>query len=75
MIDPKPRLAIAFRWQSWLGLSVALFLVYGALNLISAIAVPVMLQLGVAGAAGIAPVFWALWTVTRSFLVMAPITW
>ena len=31
---------MAFRWRSWLGLSVALFLVYGALNLVSAIAVP-----------------------------------
>src|SRR5215208_8059759 len=36
----KKRLAMAFRWRSWLGLAVALFLLYGALNLLIAIAIP-----------------------------------
>jgi hypothetical protein len=39
----KRRVAMAFRWRSWLGLAVALFLVYGALNLLIAIALPLAL--------------------------------
>ncbi len=48
---------MAFRWRSWLGLAVVLFLIYGALNLVAAIAVPLTLQFGGAGAGGVAPVF------------------
>ena len=48
--------SMAFRWRSWLGLAVALFLVYGALNLLIAIAVPLTLQFGGAGASGVPPV-------------------
>ena len=44
---------MAFRWRSWLGLAVVLFLVYGALNLIIAIATPLTLQVGGAGAFGV----------------------
>jgi hypothetical protein len=47
---------MAFRWRSWLGLAVALFLVYGALNLLIAIATPLTLQSGGAGASGFPPV-------------------
>jgi len=48
---------MAFRWRSWLGLAVALFLLYGALNLLIAIATPLALQFGGAGAFGfISPV-------------------
>jgi hypothetical protein len=43
---------MAFRWRSSLGLAVALFLVYGALNLLIAIATPLMLQFGGSGAFG-----------------------
>ena len=46
--------SMGFRWRSTLGLSVALFLVYGALHLLIAIALPLTLQLGGAGAGGIA---------------------
>ncbi len=42
----------SFRWRSWLGLSVALFLLYGAFNVFLAITVPVSLHRGGAGAAG-----------------------
>jgi hypothetical protein len=42
----------SFRWRSWLGLGVALFLFYGALNALSAIIVPTALHTGGAGAAG-----------------------
>jgi hypothetical protein len=44
---------MAFQWRSWLGLAVALFLVYGALNLLIAIATPLTLQFGGAGAFGV----------------------
>jgi len=47
--------SMAFRWRSWLGLAVALFLVYGAVNLLIALAVPLTLQLGGAGAGGVVP--------------------
>src|SRR5206468_7317101 len=43
-------------WRSWLGLAVGLFLLYGALNLLAAILVPSMLQMGGAGAMGSAGV-------------------
>jgi hypothetical protein len=43
---------MAFRWRSSLGLAVALFLVYGALNLLIAIATPLTLQFGGSGAFG-----------------------
>src|SRR5205823_4583216 len=45
--------SMVFRWRSWLGLAVALFLVYGAPNLLIAIAVPLTLQVGGAGALGV----------------------
>lgn len=44
--------AFSFRWRSWLGLGVALFLFYGALNAFAAIFVPTSLHSGGAGAAG-----------------------
>jgi hypothetical protein len=40
-----------FRWRSLLGLAVALFLLYGAVNVLSALVVPVSLHRGGAGAA------------------------
>ena len=46
---------VAFRWRSWLGLAVALFLVYGALSLLIAIFEPLALQFGGAGAFGFVP--------------------
>jgi hypothetical protein len=42
----------AFHWRSWLGLAVALLLMYGAFNVFSAVAVPVSLHLNGAGAVG-----------------------
>ena len=48
--------SLAVRWRGWLGLAVALFLVYGALNLLIAIATPLALQLGGSGAWGVSPV-------------------
>lgn len=42
----------SFRWRSWLGLSVALFLLYGAFNVLLAIVVPLSLHRGGAGAFG-----------------------
>jgi hypothetical protein len=44
--------SFSFRWRSWFGLGVALFLFYGALNALSAIFVPTSLHIGGAGAAG-----------------------
>jgi hypothetical protein len=41
---------MAFRWRSWLGLAVALFLVYGAFHMLIAIATPLTLQFGGTGA-------------------------
>jgi hypothetical protein len=40
-----------FRWRSLFGVAVALFLLYGAFNVLSAVFVPVSLHLGGAGAA------------------------
>jgi hypothetical protein len=40
-----------FRWRSLFGAAVALFLVYGAVNVLSAVVVPVSLHRGGAGAA------------------------
>jgi hypothetical protein len=45
--------SMTFQWRSWLGLAVALFLVYGALNVLIAIAVPLALQVGGSGAGGV----------------------
>src|SRR5437867_6003613 len=47
---------MTFRWRSWLGAAVALFLAYGVVNFLAAIAVPLMLQMGGAGAMGSAGV-------------------
>src|SRR5437764_11649424 len=47
---------MAFRWRSWLGLAVALFLVYGALNMLIAIGTRLTLQVGGVGASGVPPV-------------------
>ena len=44
--------AFRFRWRSWLGLAVALFLLYGALNFFGALFVPLSLHLNGPGAAG-----------------------
>ena len=44
--------AHAFRWRSWLGLSVVLFLLYGAVNVVFAIFVPASLHAGGAAASG-----------------------
>ena len=41
-----------FRWRSWLGLTVAIFLLWGALNAFLAIFVPVSLHRNGAGAVG-----------------------
>jgi len=41
-----------FRWRSWLGVSVGLFLVYGVANLVAPLIVPTMLHLGGPGGAG-----------------------
>ncbi|HEY3084215.1 MAG TPA: hypothetical protein VGK28_02045 [Candidatus Dormibacteraeota bacterium] len=43
----------AFRWRSWLGAAVILFLIYGAVNVLSALVVPAILVLGGAGATGL----------------------
>jgi hypothetical protein len=40
---------IGFRWRSWLGASAILFLLYGAIDMVSAIAVPIT---GIHGGAG-----------------------
>jgi hypothetical protein len=40
---------IGFRWRSWLGASAILFLLYGAVDMVSAIAVPIT---GIHGGAG-----------------------
>ena len=42
-----------FRWRSWLGASVILFLLYGAANVIAALLVPTTLVRGGAGATGL----------------------
>ena len=42
----------SFRWRSWLGLAVALLLLYGAFNVLSAVAVPLSLHRNGAGAVG-----------------------
>src|SRR5574341_2406250 len=44
--------AFTFRWRSWLGIAVALFLVWGALNACLAVFVPVSLHRNGAGAVG-----------------------
>jgi hypothetical protein len=44
--------AFSFRWRSWFGLAVALFLLYGALNVLGAVFVPLSLHLNGAGGAG-----------------------
>jgi len=44
---------VTFRWRSWLGGSVILFLLYAALNMVAAIAVPATLVSGGAGATGL----------------------
>ncbi len=44
--------AFEFRWRSWLGVAVALFLFWGALNAFLAILVPVSLHRNGAGAVG-----------------------
>jgi hypothetical protein len=46
---------MTFQWRSWLGLAVALFLLYGALNLLIAIFEPLALQFGGSGAFGFVP--------------------
>ena len=45
--------SMVFRWRSWLGLAVALFLAYGAIMMLIAIAMPLALQFGGAGAFGV----------------------
>src|SRR5436309_1642945 len=40
---------VGFRWRSWLGASAILFLLYGAIDMVSAIAVPIT---GIHGGAG-----------------------
>jgi hypothetical protein len=42
-----------FRWRSWLGASVTLFLLYGAANVGSALVVPTTLIRGSAGATAV----------------------
>jgi hypothetical protein len=42
-----------FRWRSWLGASVILFLLYGGANMLSALAVPTTLIQGGAGATAV----------------------
>jgi hypothetical protein len=42
-----------FRWRSWLGASVILFLLYGAANMLSALLVPTTLIQGGAGATAV----------------------
>jgi hypothetical protein len=42
-----------FRWRSWLGASVILFLLYGAANVLSALLVPTTLIQGGAGATAV----------------------
>jgi len=42
-----------FRWRSWLGASVILFLLYGAANVVAAVLVPTTLVAGGAGATGL----------------------
>ena len=42
-----------FRWRSWLGASVILFLLYGAANVLAALLVPTTLVTGGAGATGL----------------------
>ncbi len=44
--------SFSFRWRSWLGIGVALFLINGALNAFFAIFVPLSLHSGGAGAVG-----------------------
>ena len=39
-----------FRWRSWLGASVILFLLYGAVNVVAAPVAPITLVRGGAGA-------------------------
>src|SRR5215213_5737377 len=51
----KRRLARTFQWGGWLGLALALFLFYGALNLLIAIFEPLALQFGGSGAFGFVP--------------------
>jgi hypothetical protein len=41
-----------FRWRSWLGASAILFLLYGAIDIVSALAVPAT---GIYGGAGSCP--------------------
>lgn len=43
----------AFRWRSWLGASVILFLLYAAANVVAALVVPATLVRGGAGATGL----------------------
>jgi hypothetical protein len=43
----------AFRWRSWLGASVILFLLYGIANVVAALLVPATLVRGGAGATGL----------------------
>jgi hypothetical protein len=43
---------MAFRWRSWTGIACALFILYGAANLVAAILVPTALISGGAGAIG-----------------------
>ncbi len=42
----------SFRWRSWLGLAVVLFLLYGAINVLAAVFVPLSLHMNGAGGAG-----------------------
>lgn len=64
----------AFRWRSWLGLAIGLFLLFGAANALAAIWVPTSLVTagsgGTAGAGG-GPVFNAT---GDAYLVGAPLT-
>jgi hypothetical protein len=50
---------MAFRWRSLLGVGVVFFLLYGALNFLAAIYVPLTLQAGGAGALGMAGVIFS----------------
>jgi hypothetical protein len=44
--------AFLFRWRSWFGLGVVLFLLYGALNFLAAVFVPLSLHTNGPGAVG-----------------------
>src|SRR5216683_3207105 len=47
---------VSFRWRSWLGATLVIFVVNGLVNVLAAIVVPLSLSLGGAGALGSAGV-------------------